>query len=167
VASFDEDRVRRIEDLVRRTGEIPDTESRQTATSLMEAVLELHGAGMDRLLEIVFDSGDAGKAMIRKMAADPLVSSILILHGLHPDDLDTRVQHALGKMHGNAELITTFEGVVRIRLTGEGCGLRAAVEAAVRDAAPDAVDIVIEEESGRMDSFVPLSALLAAIPEIT
>ena len=48
-----------------------------------------------------------------------------MLHGLHPDDIETRVQQALGKMHGNAELIGVFEGVVRVRLTGSGCGLEA------------------------------------------
>ncbi len=43
MATVDEERVRRIEDLVRRLEHIPDRESRETAHALMEAILEFHG----------------------------------------------------------------------------------------------------------------------------
>jgi len=166
MAKADEERVRRIEDLVRRLDLIPDHESRDTARALMEAILELHGAGLERMLEIVFDTGDSGKAAIRRFAGDGLVASLLVLHGLHPDDIETRVQHALGKMHGNAELLGIFEGVVRVRLTGSGCGLKESVEAAVREAVPDAADILIED-SAPSNGFVPLTSLGMAIPRTT
>lgn len=158
MATVDEERVRRIEDLVRRLENIPDRESRENAQALMEAILELHGAGLERMMEIVFDTGESGKAAIRRFAGDGLVSSLLVLHGLHPDDIETRVHQALGKMHGEAELIGVFDGIVRVRLTGSGCGLGAAVEAAIRDAAPDAAEVVITE-SVPTNGFVPLSAL--------
>ncbi len=163
MSKVDEDRVRRIEDLVRRLDEMPDRESRNTAHALMEAILELHGAGLNRMMEIVFDSGDPGKAMIRRLAGDGLVASLLVLHGLHPDDMETRVVHALGKMHGSVELMGVFEGVVRVRLTGSGCGLKESVEAAVREAVPDATDVLIEQSTGH-DDFVPLTALGFTIP---
>ena len=166
MAKADEERVRRIEDLVRRLDLIPDHESRDTACALMEAILELHGAGLEHMMEIVFDSGDSGKAVIRRFAGDGLVASLLVLHGLHPDDIETRVQHALGKMHGNAELLGIFEGVVRVRLTGSGCGLKESVEAAVREAVPDAADILIED-SAPSNGFVPLTSLGMAIPRTT
>jgi Fe-S cluster biogenesis protein NfuA len=166
MAKADEERVRRIEDLVRRLDLIPDHESRDTARALMEAILELHGAGLERMMEIVFDTGDSGKAAIRRFAGDGLVASLLVLHGLHPDDIETRVQHALGKMHGNAELMGVFEGVVRVRLTGSGCGLKESVEAAVREAVPDAAEILIED-SAPSNGFVPLTSLGMAIPRAT
>jgi hypothetical protein len=159
-----EDRVRRIEELVRRVELIPDADARQAALELMGAVLDLHGTGLERMMEIVHDAGESGKATIRRLAGDELVSSLLVLHGLHPDDIETRVQHALGKMHGNAVLLGVFEGSVRIRLTGSGCGLKEAVEAAVRDGVPDAAEIVIEE-SAPAGGFVPLEALGMALPE--
>jgi NifU-like domain len=165
MAQADEERVRRIEDLVRRLEEIPDPESRNTAHALMEAILELHGAGLERMMEIVFDTGDSGKAAIRRFAGDGLVASLLVLHGLHPDDMETRVQQALGKMHGNAELMGVFEGVVRVRVTGNGRGLKESVEAAVREAVPDAAEIVIEE-SAPSGGFVPLSSLGMAGPRV-
>jgi hypothetical protein len=110
------------------------------------------------MMDIVFDAGDSGKAAIRKFAGDGLVASLLVLHGLHPDDLETRVVHALAKAHGSAELVGIFEGVVRVRLTGSGCGLKESVQAALWDAAPDAAEILIEERAPA-DGFVPLASL--------
>jgi hypothetical protein len=159
-----EDRVRQIEELVRRVEMIPDADARQAALELMGAVLDLHGTGLERVMEIVYETGESGKVTIRRLAGDDIVASLLVLHGLHPDGIETRVQHALGKMHGNAELLGVFEGSVRVRLTGSGCGLKEAVEAAVRDAVPDAEEIVIEESSSD-GGFVPLAALGTALPE--
>jgi hypothetical protein len=150
-----EERLRGIEELVRRFENVPDPESRRLAQSLLEAVLELHGAGLERMLDIVYETGDSGQAAIRRLAGDNLVSSLLLLHNLHPDDLETRVLKALGKAHGHAELIGIFDGVVRIRLTGAGCGLKQSVEAAVRDAAPDAPGFLFEE-SPPPGGFVPV-----------
>jgi hypothetical protein len=150
------DSVRRIEDLVQRVELFPDSESRETALELMGAILEMHGTGLERMLEIIFDSGESGEAVIRRFAADGLISSLLVLHDLHPDDIETRVRRALGKIHGSTELLGVFEGAVRVRVTG--AGMRDAVESAIRDAAPDATEIVIEE-SGHVNGFVPLTAI--------
>jgi hypothetical protein len=158
MAKADEERFRRIEELVRRLDDIPDRAGRESAHALMEAILEFHGAGLERMMDIVFDTGESGKAAIRRFAGDPMVAGLLLLHGLHPDDLETRVVRALAKTHGNAELSGIFEGVVRVRLTGSGCGLKPSVEAALRDAAPDAAEIVIEE-STPLNDFVPLTSL--------
>jgi Fe-S cluster biogenesis protein NfuA len=84
---------------------------------------------------------------------------------LHPDDLETRVQHALSKPRADAELIGVFEGVVRVRLTGHACGLKESVEAMLRDAVPDALDIVVEE-SAPSNGFVPLASLGAVVSRI-
>jgi hypothetical protein len=158
MAKADSERVRHIEELVRRLEDLPG-ESREIAQSLMEAVLELHGAGLERMMDLVFQAGDVGEATIRRFAGDDLVSNLLVLHDLHPDDIETRVQHALGKMHGDAELLGVFEGIVRVRLTAGGCGVRESVEAAIRGAVPDAAEIVISE-SMAPSGFVPLAALM-------
>jgi hypothetical protein len=158
MATADRACVERIEELVHRIEQIPDPAGRQAARQLMESILELHGSGMERMMDIAFEAGDEGQALIRRFAADKLVSSLLILHDLHPDDLSTRVQHALSKWHGSAELAGEFQGVVRVRLSGGGCGMKDAVEAAVREAAPDAMEIVIDENLPQA-GFVPLSAL--------
>lgn len=161
MANIDEDRVRRIAELVERVGRIPDLESRHTAHALMESVLEYHGAGLERLLEILFDSGEAGQTAIRRLAGDGLVSSLLVLHGLHPDDLETRVQQAIGKLGGKAELVGVFEGVVRVRALGDGCGLKESIEATLREAVPDASEVIVEQGSA-LHGFVPLASLVGA-----
>lgn len=162
MASADEERVRRIEDLVRRMEQLPEGEGRTVAQSLMEAVLELHGAGLERMMDIVWDSGEFGKAAVRKFANDGLVSSLLVLHDLHPDDLETRVQKILsklesGKASGKAELIGSFENNIRVRVIG-GCGWKDLVESSIREAAPDAVSITVEE-APTPGGFVSLESL--------
>ncbi|HEX4135315.1 MAG TPA: hypothetical protein VHY84_11945 [Bryobacteraceae bacterium] len=158
MADASKERVQRIDQLVEQVDAIPDPESRASAHALMEAILELHGAGLDRMLEIVLDSGESGKAALRRFAGDELIASLLVLHDLHPDDIETRVQRALAKMSGNAELIGVFEGVVRIRLANSHCGLKESVEAALREAVPDAAEFVIEEALPTA-GFVPVESL--------
>jgi hypothetical protein len=166
MAKVDEERIRRIDELVRRIEQISDRDTREAAHQLMESILELHGAGLDRVMEIVSDSGDAGQAIIQHLANDALVSSLLLLHGLHPDDLETRVYRAIARLNGDmsnghAELVGPYEGVVRVRVTG-GCGFRQSVEEAIRETAPDAMEVVIEERA-QPNGFVPLAALGMAV----
>lgn len=162
MATADEERARRIEELVRQVEQIPDPESRDCARKAMEAILELHGAGLERMMELVLEGGASGEAVVRRFTNDGLVSSLLILHDLHPDDVETRIGDALRKMHAQAEVIGVFDGVVRVRLSGEGCGFKESVEAAIRAVAPDVGEVIIEERPAQ--GFVPLAALGTAIP---
>ena len=76
-------------------------------------------------MDLAFESGQTGEALIRRYASDDLVASLLVLHDLHPDDLETRVRHILAKLPGHPELMGVFDGVVRVRVAGEGkavCG---------------------------------------------
>jgi hypothetical protein len=158
---------RRIDELVRQLDAMPDQKNREAARALMAAILELQGTGLERIMEIVFETGDAGKAAIRKFAADEVIASLLLLHDLHPDDLETRVHRALSKAHASAELVSVFEGTVRVRLTATECGLKDSVEALVRDAAPDLVDLVIDEAiQVPSTDFVPIASLGLALPRI-
>lgn len=166
MATAERELAERIEGLVLRVGNIPDPESRDVATQLMASILELHGAGMERMMEITSAAGDPGQALIRRFAGDNLVAALLLLHNLHPDDLVTRVQHALGKWHGSAELVGEFEGVIRVRLSAGGCGVKEAIAAAIREAAPDAIEIILEE-SVLSAGFVPLAALGMSISGAT
>jgi Fe-S cluster biogenesis protein NfuA len=160
MAKVEEDRVRRIEELVGRLNAIADVENRETARALVEAIVELHGAGLERMMDIVFDTGDSGKAAIRRFAGDELISSLLLLHNLHPDTLETRVLRAIAKTHGDAELVSVFDGVVRVRLSSGACGLKDSVKALIQDAAPDLGELVIEEATPSLSNdFVPLTSL--------
>jgi Fe-S cluster biogenesis protein NfuA len=111
------------------------------------------------------------------MGRDDLVSSLLLLYGLHPLDLPTRIFQALEKtrpyLHshgGNVEFVRLSDaGAVTLRLGGScnSCApsaatLQSAVEQAIYDAAPDVTVIVIEgaiQDSASLAAFVPLASL--------
>lgn len=169
-------RAESIEALVRRLENAADPGVQTAARDLVQSLMELHGAGLERLLEIVRDSGDPGLAIIDRLGRDELVRSVLLLYGLHPQDLRTRVLQALEaasaslKSHGgHAELVSIDEeGAVTLALhvKAGGCGstaasLRSALEAAVQEAAPDAPAIVIRGTSAPSGglAFVALADL--------
>jgi Fe-S cluster biogenesis protein NfuA len=97
-----------------------------------------------------------GEALARFAAgADPvedeLLSHLLLVHDLHPVDVETRVRQALeevrpylGSHGGDVELLGVEDGVARLRLAGtcNGCPsstvtLQNAIEEAIMRAAPD------------------------------
>ena len=88
-------RVQKIGGLVHDLETIADPASRAAAKELVQLLMDLHGAGLERILDIVFESGDAGAKIIDELGQDPLVSSLLVLYGLHPDELQTRVERKI------------------------------------------------------------------------
>jgi Fe-S cluster biogenesis protein NfuA len=159
----DEDRIRRIDELVRRIDGIADPSVRELTGELMQSILALHGSGIERMMELIAESGAPGDMLFRHFANDPLVSSLLVLHGLHPDDIETRVRHVLSKHPSQGELLGVFEGVVRVRIAAGGCQSDGttvqSLEAMLRDAIPDATEIIVVEGLPAQGGFVPLTAL--------
>jgi Fe-S cluster biogenesis protein NfuA len=103
-----------------------------------------------------------------------MVSSLLVLYGLHPDGLETRVRRAVERLEPKLrrdgaviELLDMREGAVRIRVTpgAHTCGsttkaLQGSVEDAIYEAAPDIVSLTIEGLDGPpANSFVSLETL--------
>jgi Fe-S cluster biogenesis protein NfuA len=148
----------RIEELITRIDSAPDTNVRADALNLAQSLMELHGAGLDRLMEIVARAGASGYALMDDFAGDDLVAGLLLLYGLHPYDLETRVMTALDDTRpflqshgGDVELLGVTDGTVRLRLAGNcrGCSsstmtLKLAIERAIYEAAPDVTEIVTE-----------------------
>lgn len=148
----------KMEGLIRKIESLPDPEARTSAVALIQAVMEFHGSGLDRMMEIIADSGPAGYETFDQFAADDLVGSLLLLYGLHPLPLEARVTQALDKVRpyldshgGNVELLEIADGVVRLRMQGscKSCPsssmtLKLAIEEAIYAAAPDVVTIEAE-----------------------
>ena len=95
---------------------------------LVRLVMDLHGAGIERMLELT-RAADAG--LVEKFSGDELVSSLFVLYGLHPLSLEARIDQALDKARarlrphqGEVELLSVQDGAVRLRLraNGHGCG---------------------------------------------
>jgi Fe-S cluster biogenesis protein NfuA len=168
-------RVQRIGELVQNLETIADPAARAAAKELVQVLMDLHGAGLERILEIVFQSGDSGARVIDELGADSLVSSLLVLYGLHPESLQTRVEQklkqirsTLHKMGASAELVSVNGGDVHLWISVEGhtCGsskstMRTTVEEAMYEAAPDLTSLVMEGlDEPDASGFVALDALL-------
>jgi Fe-S cluster biogenesis protein NfuA len=148
----------RIEALIARIEAAPDPAVRADGLNLTQSLMELHAAGLDRLMEIMARAGAPGYALMDDFAGDGLVSGLLLLYGLHPYDLETRVRRALDETRplllshgGDVELLGVTDGTVRLRLAGScrNCSsstmtLKQTIERAIYDAAPDVTEIVTE-----------------------
>ena len=73
----------RIAQLIDDLGEIGGAPVQQRLEELVQRLIHLYGAGLGRLLRIL--GGDRPDEATRaRLRADPLVSSLLVLHGIHP-----------------------------------------------------------------------------------
>ncbi len=168
-------RVQQIGGLVQQVETIADPAVRATTRELVQLLMELHGTGLERMMDITFQAGDAGGQIIDELGRDPLVSSLLVLYGLHPEDLASRVEkavdrirHGLRKQGCEIELLSTQDGLVRVRVSmgAHTCGstgetVRSTVEDAIYDAAPDLTSLTIEGLEGQPASgFVALEKLM-------
>ena len=132
--------------------------ARERSEELVRTVTELYGAGLARLLDLLYENGVLEDDLLAALAADPLVSGLLLIHGLHPEDVELRIERALVGVRpylnshgGNVELAgITDDGVVKLRLAGscDGCAgsaqtMQLAVEGAVYDAAPEITGIEV------------------------
>jgi Fe-S cluster biogenesis protein NfuA/nitrite reductase/ring-hydroxylating ferredoxin subunit len=148
--------------------------ARERSEELVRIVADLYGAGMERMLDVLHDIGALDQAALDALAADQLVSSLLLVHGLHPYDVTTRVERALeevrpylGSHGGDVDLVeVTADGVVRLRLLGscDGCAssavtLTLAVEGAIEAAAPEVTAVEVVEEQERAAQVISLGSL--------
>ncbi|HEX4748931.1 MAG TPA: hypothetical protein VH302_05260 [Bryobacteraceae bacterium] len=168
--------VDKIEELVRQAEVIPDMKARSVIIDLLKAVLDFHAAGLERMMDIVFDSGLAGEAIADQVLGDDLTSSMLLLHNLHPDDVETRVARAVQKLEEmffslgvkKLSLVGIEGGVVRLHFesqrTWSGTPVKASIEKAIFQAAPEITSVVVEGlKEALPPGFVPVSDLLAGV----
>jgi len=144
------------------------------AEELVRLLVSLYGDGLAHIMAVLADDelaadGATSAAMLDRLISDPLVESLLLLHGLHPLDVDARIQRALdqvrpylGSHAGGVHYVGVSDGVARLRLEGncDGCPSSAvtvqlAIEGAVQDAAPEVTEVVVE---GVTEAPAPASA---------
>jgi Fe-S cluster biogenesis protein NfuA len=174
-------RVQKIGELVQELDSIADPAVRARAKELVQSLLDLHGAGLERILDLIFQHGEGSAQIIDELGQDSLVSSLLILYGLHPEELHTRVERKLGQVESKlrkagaeAELIATDDGNVRVqvKIDQHACGstartVQSMIEDALYEAAPDLKSIVIEGmEKPPASGFVALGTLQASAASI-
>jgi Fe-S cluster biogenesis protein NfuA/nitrite reductase/ring-hydroxylating ferredoxin subunit len=154
--------------------------ARERAEELVRLVADLYGAGLERLLDLLHERGALTDELADALAGDDLVASLLLVHGLHPYGVRTRIEQALadvrpylGSHGGDVELLeVTADGVARLRMLGscDGCPsssvtLKLAVEGAIEAAAPEITAIEVEEPSASptAGAVIPVAALFSRL----
>ena len=171
--------VGRIERLLEEIQRLPDPSGREKATEVVQALFDLYGAGLERIVDELAarDDGELAAAL----AGDELVSHLLLLHGLHPVSLEHRVSSALEEVRpyleshgGDVELVVIDQAKVHLRLQGScsGCPsstmtLKLAIENAINKAAPEIEEVVAEEEAAADAGLlqIEIAPSMASAPE--
>jgi Fe-S cluster biogenesis protein NfuA len=163
-------RVAELEARLANLEALPESESRELAIDAIQGLMELYGAALARILELAPE-------MVPRLAEDELVAHLLLLHGLHPVDVQARVEEALESVRpylathgGNVELLSISDGVAYLRLNGtcHGCPsstatLKQAIEEAIFKMAPD-VERIEAEGVARQPQVIALDALVCPLP---
>src|SRR5918998_1581972 len=166
------ERVGRIETLLGEIESFEDPEARARTAEIVQTLLELYGEGLGHIVESVGRLG--GEDLKDELLGDELITHLLLLHGLHPVDVETRVLEALDEVRpyleshgGNVQFLGIGEGVARVRLEGscDGCPsstmtLKLAIEEAVQKAAPELEGV--EAEGVAEPPPKPTTAFVAA-----
>jgi Fe-S cluster biogenesis protein NfuA len=148
----------RIEALLDELAATGDPKVSDCGEELVAAVVALYGAGLERMVGALGQSPN-GAELLRQLTEDDLVGNLLLLHGLHPDDVGTRIQLALDRVRpylgshsgGITYVGVDDHGVAHLKLEGscDGCAgsaatVHQAVERAVLDAAPEVTSVEVE-----------------------
>jgi Fe-S cluster biogenesis protein NfuA len=156
-------RIRRVDDMLGGLDGLLDPAIRARIQELLGFLLDIHGEGLRRILDRLSREGASGQSLVGDLTRDEVVGGLLLLHGLHPQNLEDRIREALDRVRpqlashgGNVELVAVDEqGVLRLRLEGacHGCPssaatLRTTIEDAVLAAAPEVTELVLDT-SGR------------------
>jgi Fe-S cluster biogenesis protein NfuA/nitrite reductase/ring-hydroxylating ferredoxin subunit len=157
VGASPEELIERVERLTTELERVSDPIARERAEELVAAVIEVYGQGLERILALI-DDDESSAGLRERLAADGIVASLMLIHGLYPVGINERVVEALDSVRpymeshgGDVELLGIEDGVARIRLEGscDGCPassstLELAIKSALDEAAPDLEGLVVE-----------------------
>ncbi len=147
----------RVETLLGELRNDAEPAVQRKAEEIVRILMEFYGAGLGRMIELCAD--ERVTSLAAAFSDDPLVSSLLSLHGLHPIPVEIRVQEALDKVRpylgshaGGVDFLgVDDEGVVHLRLQGscDGCPsstvtVKLAIERAIEEAAPEISRVDVE-----------------------
>ena len=148
----------RVQELQDRLDSVGDPATRKVADELVSEVVQMYGAGLERIIERMLAGGEAGEQIAVALTDDQYLATLLLIHDLHPVPLEARVQEALDSVRpymeshgGNVELLSLDNGIARIHLRGScsDCSasamtLELAIKQALEQAAPDLEGLEVE-----------------------
>lgn len=133
----------------------------QRVEELVQRIVGLYGEGLVRVLRHLGEAGALTPDLQSRLGEDEVVSSLLLLHGVHPLPPEERVRRALDALRrsragADVLLIGVEDGVPRVRIASSGTfapstqqSLEQAIRRVIAEAAPDLEDAVIEGEIPR------------------
>ena len=149
----------RIEVLVRDLAASADSTVRHQTQELVQLVMRLYGGGLTRILQILeLEDMHAGRPpghTAAALRADDLVASLLVLHDLHPDNVETRIASGLERLQlavgTTVTLLGVSDGTARVKVddarqreTSALLDLRRLIEQTVYAVAPDLVHVEVD-----------------------
>jgi Fe-S cluster biogenesis protein NfuA/nitrite reductase/ring-hydroxylating ferredoxin subunit len=164
----------RIQQLLEKIEALPAVSTRELIHEFMEATLAFYGQGLARILQVVSECGTDGEKIYQVLVSDKIIRGLLLIHDLHPANLETRLRGALDEVRpylqshgGNVELISLSNEAARLRLQGtcQSCAssavtLELAIRHAIEEACPDLPSFEVE---GLAELSIPPT--VAAPPE--
>jgi Fe-S cluster biogenesis protein NfuA len=172
----------RIEQMLDELESAVDAATFDRVAEVLRLVVGLYGEGLASVMQL---ARQRAPALVDALADDELVASLLVVHGLHPRSMASRVEQALdgvrpmlGSHAGDVELVAVDEerGAVQLRLLGscDGCPsssvtLQMAVERAILEAAPEVLHIEVAQPSpvaraAAADRGVPAARAVPSVP---
>ena len=148
----------RVQELVEKVQATADPATRKIVQDCLASVLHFHGHGLSRILQAIDQAGPEGEKVRAALLRDAGVTSLLLIHGLHPVSLEKRLLDALDKVRpymkshgGDVELLSLENDFARLHLRGhcETCPsstvtLELAVRHAIEEACPDLTGFEVE-----------------------
>ena len=145
---------KRIQEWVEKIQQLPDSAAREMLEECLGSVLSFYGHGLERILRLIDERGPEGDPVRRALLADPGVTGLLLIHGLHPIPLEQRLNTALEKVrpymesHGGGVTLLRLEddrAVLQLQGHCQTCPsstvtLELAVRSAIEEACPDLID---------------------------
>ncbi|MFF8277449.1 hypothetical protein ACF05T_15250 [Streptomyces lateritius] len=153
---------RRVEEILDRLTAAGDTAAAAAAEELVRVLMDFYGAGLARIVTLLQAPAarTAPSGPLSGLLGDELVSSLLVLHDVHPENTSARISRALESVREHGVELVGFDdatGTLRLRSTatsggGSGCGCpstgssaRQAVEDALACFAPEVSHVELEE----------------------
>ena len=138
------------------------------AEEVVGLLVDLYGEALAHVVDLV---EAAGGGLMDQMVDDSLLASLLLLHGLHPEPVEPRIERALDRIRpglGGKKLdVVRLEddGALRLRLSSplDGCPstigtVQQTIEDAVTEWAPEVTSIFIE------GLFIPVPVAAEPVP---
>jgi hypothetical protein len=141
--------------------------------ALVAALVALYGEGLERTLACARAAAREGESLDVLLAKDELVSSLLMLHDLHPLTIEMRIEAALERVRtelpGAAALVLTRvdNGVVKLKVAPDTAPTTRAppttiVAREIERDAPEVLGVEVEGTAAAVPSgsgFVPVDRL--------